>query len=255
MSATDNSSGDETNALLDATRPTNYTNNYSNENENVFGFRYWLRVLYNVSVHAALSGLILFVTYICFYEGTVLFSWHPSLMLIGFLVLMTEAILSFNPINLPTRELSYKSRVFLHWILQAVSTCAITASFTIIILNKISIGKNHFTSNHGKVGLTTIILTGISVTFGILAKYSYQFRHYLRPLNMKMIHSVLAICCYILALTTISLGLLSPWFLENVSYSWIYGLIAVVVYIGQYTILKPFLTLSKKVLLKVRGQS
>lgn len=168
---------------------------------------------------------------------------------------MTEAMLTFDPINLPTREISYKSRVFVHWILQVVATCAITASFTIIILNKIRIGKYHFTSNHGIVGLTTVILTGISVAFGALAKYSYIFRHYVQPINTKMVHSALAMCCYILALATISLGLLSPWFLENVSYSWIYGLIGVVVYIGQYTILKPLLTLGKKVFLKVRGGS
>lgn len=166
---------------------------------------------------------------------------------------MTEAMLTFNPKNLPTRELSYRSRVFVHWVLQVVSTCAITASFTIIILNKIRIGKNHFTSNHGIVGLSTVILTSISVVFGALSKFSYQFRHHLQPLNMKMIHSALAICCYCLALATISLGLLSPWFLENVSYSWIYGLIGVVIYIGQYTLLKPLLTLSKKVLLRIRS--
>lgn len=168
---------------------------------------------------------------------------------------MTEAMLAFNPINLPTRELGYRSRVFVHWILQAVSTCAITASFTIIILNKIQIGKHHFTTNHGIVGLTAIILTGISVGFGVLSKFSYQFRHYLRPLNMKMIHSALAICCYILSIATISLGLISPWFLENVSYSWAYGLIGVVVYVGQYALLKPFLTLGKKVWLKIRSDS
>lgn len=165
---------------------------------------------------------------------------------------MTEAMLTFNPINLPTRELSYQSRVFVHWILQVISTCFITASFAIIILNKIRIGKNHFTTNHGIVGLTAVILTGISVAFGVLAKFSYQFRHYLRALNMKMIHSTLAICCYILALASTLLGLLSPWFLENVSYNWVYGLIGVVIYIGQYSLLKPFLTLIKKVLLRVR---
>ncbi|KAJ6646071.1 putative transmembrane reductase [Pseudolycoriella hygida] len=222
-------------------RHRNYSNN-ATEYPNSFSYRYWLSVWYNVTVHAALSAVTCFVTYICFYKGMVLFSWHPTLMLIGFLVLMTEAMLTFNPINLPTRELGYRSRVFVHWVLQVVSTCAITASFVIIILNKIHLGKNHFTSNHGKVGLTTIIMSGVSVGFGILAKFSYQFRHYL-PLNMKMIHSVLAICCYILAIAAISLGLLTPWFLENVSYPWIYGLIGVVVYVGQYTILKPFLAI------------
>lgn len=168
---------------------------------------------------------------------------------------MTEAMLCFEPINIPTRELSYKSRVFLHWILQIVSTCAITASFAIIILNKIRLGKNHFTSNHGITGLTTVILAGISVGFGVLAKYSFRFRHYLRPVNMKMIHSAIAICCYVLALTTISLGLLSPWFLENVTYSWIYGLIGVVIFIGQYTLMKPFLGLGEKVVIRIRGWS
>lgn len=246
------SSSDESNPLLGSTPPTNYSNS-ANENGNQFSFRYWLSVSYNVSVHIALIALTSFVTYICFYKGTVLFSWHPTLMLIGFLVLMTEAMLTFNLINIPTRELNYRSRVLVHWILQAVSTCAITASFVIIMLNKNRLGKHHFTSNHGIVGLTAICLTGLSVVLGVLSKFSYQFRHYLRPLNMKMFHSALAICCYVLAMTAISLGLLSPWFLENVSYRWIYALIAVVVYIAQYTLLKPLFTLGKKIWLKIRS--
>lgn len=64
---------------IGSTRPTNSIL----ANENGFSFRYWLRVLYNVSIHVALSGLTCFVTYICFYKGIVLFSWHPTLMLIG----------------------------------------------------------------------------------------------------------------------------------------------------------------------------
>lgn len=166
---------------------------------------------------------------------------------------MTEAMLTFNLINIPTRELNYRARVFAHWMLQAVATCTITASFTIIILNKIRLGKNHFTTNHGIVGLTTVILTGVSVGFGVLSQYSYQFRHYLRPLNMKMIHSALAVCCYILGLATIALGLLTPWFLENVSYGWIYRLISVVVFIGLSTLMKPVGTLGRKVLLRLRS--
>lgn len=68
--------------MIGSTRPTTYSNN-SNENENLFSFRYWMRILYNVSIHVALSGLTCFVTYICFYKGIVLFSWHPTLMLTG----------------------------------------------------------------------------------------------------------------------------------------------------------------------------
>lgn len=37
----------------------------------------------NVLVHALLVGLTAFVTYISFYKGVVLFTWHPPLMLLG----------------------------------------------------------------------------------------------------------------------------------------------------------------------------
>lgn len=37
----------------------------------------------NVLVHAVLVGLTAFVTYISFYKGVVLFTWHPPLMLLG----------------------------------------------------------------------------------------------------------------------------------------------------------------------------
>lgn len=42
-----------------------------------------LRYVPNVAVHALLVGFTAYVTYISFYKGVVLFSWHPPLMLLG----------------------------------------------------------------------------------------------------------------------------------------------------------------------------
>lgn len=40
-------------------------------------------LIINTSVHIVLLAFTFFVTYISFYKGIVLFSWHPPLMLLG----------------------------------------------------------------------------------------------------------------------------------------------------------------------------
>lgn len=156
---------------------------------------------------------------------------------------MTEAILCFCDTNIFTHHLQHqlKKRVQLHWILQALAGCSITASFVIIILNKISLDKDHFTSDHGKVGLTAIVCAGVSIFGGIPTLYSFQLRHLAPPMFLKIGHATLAMCTYILGLATIILGLYSPWFLENATYETIAGCIVVIVTAGGLTIVPPLI--------------
>ena len=45
----------------------------------------------------------------------------------------------------------------LHWILNLTSTLAAAAGFGVIYLNKEMVGKKHFTTWHGRLGLATMV--------------------------------------------------------------------------------------------------
>lgn len=153
---------------------------------------------------------------------------------------MTEAVLTFCESNVPTLWLNTKQRTLAHWVMQAIAGCSITAAFVIIILNKIRLGKDHFTSNHGIVGLTTIVCAGVSMIGGVATLYSFRLRHIVPPMPSKIGHALLSVCTYVLAMTTIILGLYSPWFLEeNTSYTIVGVCIAMIVFVAGYTVVSP----------------
>lgn len=166
-----------------------------------------------------------------------------------FFILMTEAILCFCDANIFTYHLRHKlkKRIQLHWILQAVAGCSITASFVIIIMNKIRLDKDHFTSDHGKVGLTAIVCAAVSIVGGIPTLYSFQLRHWAPPMNLKIGHASLAMCTYVLGLAAIILGLYSPWFLENATYETIAGCIVVIVVAAALAIAMPLIKTVRRV--------
>lgn len=165
-----------------------------------------------------------------------------------FFVLMTQAVLTFCENNVPTFWLNTKQRTLAHWVLQAIAACSITAAFVIIILNKIRLGKDHFTSNHGIVGLTTIVCTIVSTIGGLATLYSFRLRNMVPPINLKIGHALFSVCTYVLAMTTIILGLYSSWFLEeNTSYTIVGICIAMIVFVAGYTVVSPLLKTARRI--------
>lgn len=221
----------------------------------------------NIGVHAILAGFTAFVTYLCFYRGIVLFSWHPPLMLLGvrlpthsrndnqlfltenslfgnarqFFILMTEAICCFIEPNIPTLGLHATRRKQLHWIMQCVAASSITAAFVIVLLNKQRIGKPHFATWHGLLGLLSIIASGVSMLGGLLALYAVQWRRWLRlrPALVRLLHSGAGIVAYGLGMVTIGFGCYSPFMAENATFQ-VQTVCAVLVgLVGVYAAVMP----------------
>lgn len=154
---------------------------------------------------------------------------------------MTEAILCFVEPNVLTRGLSFRRRRQLHWILQAIGSCSIAIAFTVVLLNKNRIGKPHFATNHGIVGLTAVICAAVSLLGGLLALYSYELQNALgiRPVLIKLSHSLFSMCSYILGITAIILGLYSPFFKENADQPTTVFCFVLVASVGVYVIAFP----------------
>nr|XP_019548617.2 cytochrome b561 domain-containing protein 1 [Aedes albopictus] len=192
-------------------------------------------LLVNLLANFLMFAIAGFITYHCFNKATVLFSWHPTFMSIGYFILMSQAVLTLSGANLLTYRQHQKTRVLIHWLLQALAGILIAIAFVCIFLNKVRMEKKHFQTTHAIVGLITVILTLASIGGGIFTKYGYQLRHLVRPIYSKIMHGVAGTVTYIMGSATIALGVYSQWFQEDnngqVRLALLIGIIAVTLYV------------------------
>lgn len=152
---------------------------------------------------------------------------------------MTEAILSFSNENIFSRRLNHKQRVTLHWILQVLGSFLIAAAFGVIIASKNSKGKPHFATWHGIFGLISSIGIVLNLFGGIVAKYSFPIRQIIRPVIVKVLHSLFGTVVYILLVFTVLLGIYSNWFKRNSSVTGVVVSNVIIFFIIQYVLVQP----------------
>lgn len=124
--------------------------------------------------------------------------------------MMAEAILAFTHTN----RLTYKQQVVLHWIFHSIGFSFIIAGFVVVIVNKNRNGYSHFESAHSIAGLITIICVTLSIFGGVVTKFSFQLRKKIRPIRIKIFHSIFGSLTFILAMITILLALFSQYFIS-----------------------------------------
>lgn len=160
---------------------------------------------------------------------------------------MFQAILSMSDTNCWTVKLNYKQRVTLHWVLQTFSLILITFGFVAIFVNKINLGKEHFHTLHAIFGLITYILTVIVACGAIWTKYSFQLRQYLKPVYVKIGHSLMGVVVLCMGITTISLGIYSHWFLKVSTKEMQVPLVVLLVLCTLYVSYKPLVLCMKRI--------
>lgn len=223
-------------------------------------------------LHTILRLIALFtvgvVCYACFTGGTTLMSWHPSLMSIGvshsrfespiildlmlifrlqFLLLMTEAILTFSSNSYLARNMKHVERMTVHGALQFAAIACFTIAFVSVYNHKIHIEKVHFETWHAILGLTTCILVLGTAVGGILARYSFILSRIVRPVYMKIIHSSFGVVTYLLAMTVICLGFDTKWFRDRINAALISLLITLAAISAVLIILQPLVKIIKRV--------
>ncbi|XP_037916939.1 cytochrome b561 domain-containing protein 2-like [Hermetia illucens] len=180
-------------------------------------------------------------------DGVVLFAWHPSLLSIGFILFMTEAINVYNNAVLMNKgRKSYSYRVLAHWVLHTFAMICITGGFAAIVWNKIRLGKHHFKTPHAIVGLITFILMFLVAAGGIATKYSFSLRKRIRPVVLKLTHSGLGLLIYWLGGVTLILGLYTKWFEKHRTQTDLYFSIAAILVIWFSTSLRPMRQIFKR---------
>jgi len=187
------------------------------------------------------------VTYLAFAHGITWFAWHPPFMLLGFLLLMTQAIFSFSNDNILTRKLSREQRLKTHWSLQIGAGVCILIAFICIYTYKSNANREHFATPHGYLGFLTLLFCLGTVGGGIFAAFSINFRHFVKPIVIKVIHSSFGVISYSLAVLTMFYGLNHAWTHERLSAGWINILIGIVGVIWLYIVATPVITVFNRV--------
>lgn len=109
---------------------------------------------------------------------------HIILCVVGYQLLMAQAILSLSPHNGWSAHLKLVDKKRAHWILQTVgSVLAIAGSFL-----KISDKNVHWNTKHGIFSLVALVFTVISLVNGLTSLYAYEFRRFLPSTLSKLTH-------------------------------------------------------------------
>uniref|UniRef100_A0A182P4Z4 ascorbate ferrireductase (transmembrane) n=1 Tax=Anopheles epiroticus TaxID=199890 RepID=A0A182P4Z4_9DIPT len=209
-------------------------------------------LLANALINVLMFGVAGYITYHCFNKAMVLFSWHPTFMSIGYLILMSQAVLTMSGANYFTHRYHHRTKVFLHWLLQAFAGVLISIAAVCIFLNKIRLGKPHFQTLHGIFGLVTVCLTLASIAGGVTTKYAFQLRHYMRPIYSKLGHGIVGTVAYLLGTATIGLGVYSRWFQEDNDANVRLTLVIAIGTIALYVIVAPVANTVQRIRTAVR---
>jgi len=147
----------------------------------------------------------------CLFDGS-LFAWHPALMSVGYIIFMSEGVLSavmFRTLDGPERV----SAIWSHALLQARAMVCIVAGFVVIYRNKVVNGRSHFLSTHAQVGLATMLLSLGSPLLGLVSfrrmGIIQRFPERLQP-RIKWLHRQLGVVTWLMSLVTIQLALRHP---------------------------------------------
>lgn len=229
-----------------------------------------------MALHILMRTIGVFVVAtVCFfsvYNGTTLFTFHPVLMSAGvsyknyselkkiyiknfmishfylqFILLMTEAIISFSSHSFVANNLKYNERLTLHWMLQLGAAALIGLAFFSVYSHKNKNNYDHFASRHASLGLTTCLMMAGTTSGGIAARYSSAFRKSIKPALLKIIHSTFGVITYTMAIFTLCFGLDSEWFRTQSSAQLVTILTYAVGVFALLALITPLMSIVKKV--------
>ena len=133
-------------------------------------------------------------------------------------LLMNEAVLLFSSKwSLLPKKYHRSQYMNIHVILEVMSLICFLLGFYSIYLNKDNLGKPHFTSWHGILGLIQLIAICAQVVIGTFAKYRILPIMFFPAAKLKTVHVTLGITITMLVMCNLITGWYSNWFINNSS--------------------------------------
>ncbi|CAK1582810.1 unnamed protein product [Parnassius mnemosyne] len=169
-------------------------------------------------------------------------STHIILCVLGYQLLMGQAILSLARENGWSAKLRLSDKRRAHWILQIMGSALALAGSFVKILDK----KVHWNSYHGQFALVAIVFTVASLINGLTSLYAYEFRRMFNGNISKLTHVCFGIVCFTTASISLCYGFDKNFFRNWASNEFANALIA---FTGAFTtiiIINPFITFCTK---------
>lgn len=146
----------------------------------------FLKGFANCIAYALIGSTLIVIFWFVFKDGQLNeFKQHILLCVLGYQLLMSQAILSMSSKNGWLSGLKLLHRRRLHWILQIAGSSLAIAGSSIMIRHK----SVNFNSTHGKLALSALVFTSVSLVNGLTSLYSTQLRSYI-PVNIFKISHV-----------------------------------------------------------------
>lgn len=129
---------------------------------------------------------------------------------------MTEAILMFSQQSSMVRG-DRKLQVRSHWVLQSLMVICAAVGFTVIYVNKVNGGRDHFTTWHGLLGLCTVISCVGQALAGITLLFPFLIKRFVSLAQAKIYHATYGLLNYTLVTIVLNLALWSNWASSNIT--------------------------------------
>lgn len=201
-------------------------------------------------VHFFTLVYLILIVYLCFSKpfGFDFFAWHPLLLTIGWIFLMTEGILALNKSQTFVRKLIGKNRIFFHWLFLGVGTVAIVAGYVVAYIAKEEKSKPHFKTWHAIFGLVGVIFTVPSCINGVLTLYNKEIKDFYSPKVNKFMHVLSGTLAYLFGGLSAILSVYTKWFERRTNNSYVTFVIALILIstVIIWTLIKPMRGCSKR---------
>ncbi|XP_020286769.1 uncharacterized protein LOC109856186 [Pseudomyrmex gracilis] len=127
-----------------------------------------------------------------------LYSLHVILCTIGYVLLMSEAIIVLASDNILTGCLSRRANKHLHWILQVIGLILNLVGVGIVYFNR----TQHFKSIHAITGLASLVIVFVVTIFGYPVWIAWKLRKFIRPVVTKFLHNFLGLAGYVIGIVS-----------------------------------------------------
>ncbi|XP_063933007.1 transmembrane reductase CYB561D2-like [Zophobas morio] len=160
----------------------------------------------NIIFHQAVAVITVYILTTVFASSEVnsLGTWHMVLTPLGIMLLMMESLILFTKDNIYTLHMPRTKKHYIHSSLQILSTILITTGIAFRIKSK---SGHHFTTTHGILGLSAWVLIWCSVFLGIATSQSQVLKRFVKPVWIKLCHTLMGVSGFTLGVVTLGYGL------------------------------------------------
>ncbi|KAL3276708.1 hypothetical protein HHI36_012078 [Cryptolaemus montrouzieri] len=199
-------------------------------------------------VHLCAVIFVILILFLALFGGEfVFFTWHPILMSVGWMLLLSEGVLVLNKDNSFLKNIIGTNRIFFHWTTTSVSLVFIVIGFVIAFKNKSDKNKAHFKSWHALFGLLGAIFATLNGFFGVLTLYNRELKNLFSPKLNKFTHILVGtLACLFGGISSI-LSVYTKWFERKTSDHLTFGIaLFLVTFAVIWTLIKPVNSVSKR---------